>query len=133
MPAHHHHHLQHHHYQNRNPSCAPTPHHPTPARDLICLRGITDKQRFFGSNLRKVNIILQALERAHKAVDYYALDLDRVELERTIADVPQDYRYVKVKGLHGTYDDGAEWLTSSAAAARPKCVISLGSSIGNFS
>ncbi|KAF2103583.1 hypothetical protein NA57DRAFT_33375 [Rhizodiscina lignyota] len=84
-------------------------------------------------NLRKVNILLQALERAQKRVVYYALDLDRVELERTIAAVPRDYQYVTVKGLHGTYDDGAVWLTSPHVASYPKCILSLGSSIGNFS
>lgn len=37
-----------------------------------------------------------------------------------------------MKGLHGTYDDGAVWLTSPHIANYPKCIISLGSSIGNF-
>jgi L-histidine Nalpha-methyltransferase / hercynylcysteine S-oxide synthase len=42
------------------------------------------------------------------------------------------FAHVKCYGLHGTYDDGLEWLKSAAVAARPKSVLSMGSSIGNF-
>jgi uncharacterized SAM-dependent methyltransferase len=80
-------------------------------------------------NLRKVNMILQALEKAKKNVDYYALDLSRKELERTLAQVPA-YRYVQCRGLLGTYDDGREWLKKPENASRRKCILSLGSSIG---
>ncbi|KAB5572344.1 C-type lectin protein [Coniochaeta sp. 2T2.1] len=82
-------------------------------------------------NLRKVNLLLQALENAEKRVDYYALDLSRTELERTLAQVPS-YRYVKCRGLLGTYDDGREWLRRPENVSRRKCILSLGSSIGNF-
>lgn len=80
-------------------------------------------------NLRKVILLLQALEDAGKEIDYYALDLSRQELERTLAQVPP-LRWVKCHGLLGTYDDGREWLKRSSVAARSKCVLSLGSSIG---
>ncbi|KAI0132334.1 C-type lectin protein [Xylariales sp. AK1849] len=82
-------------------------------------------------NLRKVQVLLQALEDAGKEIDYYALDLDKQELERTLAQVPS-FRWVRCHGLHGTYDDGREWLKRPAVSARSKCVLSLGSSIGNF-
>lgn len=81
-------------------------------------------------NLRKISILLSALETAGKDIDYYALDLSYTELERTLAAVP-DFIHVKCHGLYGTYDDGLVWLNSSANALRPKCIISLGSSIGN--
>ena len=85
------------------------------------------------SNLRKVQILLDALERAAKDIDYYALDLSLAELHRTLGDVPVgEYAYVRYHGLHGTYDDGFEWLQAPENAGRPKCVMSLGSSIGNF-
>lgn len=42
------------------------------------------------------------------------------------------YKHVKCSGLHGTYDDGLEWLKNPDIAARPKTILSLGSSIGNF-
>ena len=82
-------------------------------------------------NLRKVSIFLEAIDAAGKDVDYYALDLSLKELQRTLAVVPR-FKHVRCHGLHGTYDDGLSWIRSPALAARPKCVMSLGSSIGNF-
>ena len=83
-------------------------------------------------NLRKVNFLLQALEDAGKRIDYYALDLSRKELERTLAQLPT-YKHVRAHGLLGTYDDGREWLRKPSNAARQKCILSLGSSIGEQS
>ncbi|KAF2143838.1 uncharacterized protein K452DRAFT_268274 [Aplosporella prunicola CBS 121167] len=84
-------------------------------------------------NLRKVNILLQALERQKKDIEYYALDLSLPELERTLAEVPRHtYNHVKCFGLHGTYDDGLEWLKKPEISSKPKTVLWLGSSIGNF-
>ncbi|KAK6544139.1 hypothetical protein TWF694_000846 [Orbilia ellipsospora] len=85
-------------------------------------------------NLRKVNIILQAIEAAHKRVDYFALDLSRPELERTFSQLPNGgFKYVRCFGLHGTYDDGKLWLQSNETVKnRPRCILWLGSSIGNF-
>ncbi|KAF3906342.1 hypothetical protein ABW20_dc0103915 [Dactylellina cionopaga] len=85
-------------------------------------------------NLRKVNIILQALEAAQKRVDYFALDLSRSELERTFSKLPNGgFRYVRCFGLHGTYDDGQKWLQENEAVRdRPRFILWLGSSIGNF-
>ncbi|KAL2021332.1 hypothetical protein VTK56DRAFT_7303 [Thermocarpiscus australiensis] len=82
-------------------------------------------------NLRKVNLLLQALEGAGKSVDYYALDLSRQELERTLAQLPH-YKHVRAHGLLGTYDDGREWLKEPSNASTQKCILSLGSSVGNF-
>lgn len=62
-------------------------------------------------------------------MDYYALDLDRKELERTLGQLP-DYKHVRSHGLWGTYDDGREWLKQPSNLRRSKCVLSLGSSIG---
>lgn len=85
------------------------------------------------SNLRKVKILLDALERAGKSASYFALDLMQSELERTLAEVPKNaFKHVKCAGLWGTYDDGLEWLKRPENAARPKAILSLGSSIGNF-
>lgn len=78
-----------------------------------------------------MNLLLQALEDAEKQVDYYALDLSRSELERTLAQVPA-YRYVRCRGLLGTYDDGREWLREPMNISRRKCILSLGSSIGTL-
>lgn len=83
------------------------------------------------SNLRKVNLLLQALEDAAKDVDYYALDLSLQELERTLAQLPR-YQHVRAHGLLGTYDDGQIWLKDPSIASRQKCIMSLGSSVGEL-
>ncbi|KAI9649697.1 hypothetical protein NHQ30_002278 [Ciborinia camelliae] len=80
-------------------------------------------------NLRKVSILLRALDAAGKSIDYYALDLSLRELKRTLEQVPE-FKHVRCHGLHGTYDDGLEWLKLRENSSRPKCVLSMGSSIG---
>ncbi|KAF2838838.1 hypothetical protein M501DRAFT_934878 [Patellaria atrata CBS 101060] len=84
-------------------------------------------------NLRKVSILLQAFENAKKPIEYYALDLNLNELQRTLEPVSgHTFRYVQCFGLHGTYDDGYEWLKSPGIRSKPKSILTLGSSIGNF-
>jgi len=84
-------------------------------------------------NLRKIKILLQALDDAKKDVTYYALDLMEAELVRTLAAVPHGtFAHVRCLGLLGTYDDGLHWLQQPEQRQRPKAVMSLGSSIGNF-
>ena len=85
-------------------------------------------------NLRKVKILLDAFERRGKKVEYYALDLSLPELERTFSMIDVAYKHVHLAGLHGTYDDALAWLKELAAGneRRPTCVMTLGSSIGNF-
>ncbi|KAH6614184.1 C-type lectin protein [Boeremia exigua] len=84
-------------------------------------------------NLRKVNILLQAIDRLGKDVEYYAVDLSLPELKRTFSEIPTDgYKHVKCFGLHGTYDHALEWLKSSSVRDKPKTVLWLGSSLGNF-
>ncbi|KAI5926159.1 C-type lectin protein [Camillea tinctor] len=82
-------------------------------------------------NLRKVLFLLLALEDAGKKIDYYALDLSEQELSRTLAQLPA-FEHIRCHGLLGTYDDGREWLQTPAILAKPKCILHLGSSIGNF-
>jgi EasF-like predicted methyltransferase len=84
-------------------------------------------------NLRKVKLLLDAFDNAGKSITYYALDLMHSELERTLEAVPiGTFQHVKCFGLHGTYDDGLEWLKKAENRAKPKLIMSLGSSIGNF-
>lgn len=42
------------------------------------------------------------------------------------------YEHVKPYGLHGTYDHALEWLNSSRIKDKPKTILWLGSSLGNF-
>ncbi|KAH0556705.1 hypothetical protein GP486_005508 [Trichoglossum hirsutum] len=84
-------------------------------------------------NLRKVSILIQALDRVGKPFEYYALDLCLPELFRTLLAIPDGvYKNVKCYGLYGTYDDGLNWLKAPENRSKPKCILSLGSSIGNF-
>ncbi|KIW86193.1 hypothetical protein Z517_01588 [Fonsecaea pedrosoi CBS 271.37] len=84
-------------------------------------------------NLRKVNILLKAFEEAKKNVEYYALDLSLSELKRTFAQLDINaFHHVTFRALHGTYDDGLAWLKTSATDARTTCVMTMGSSLGNF-
>lgn len=84
--------------------------------------------------LRKIKILLDALEAQRKTVFYYALDLNRAELERTLTDIsPSSFKFVRCHGLLGTYDDGRRWLQQSLFVTRPKCILSLGSTIGSSS
>lgn len=84
------------------------------------------------SNLRKVKILLDAFERAEKPIKYYALDLSKSELERTLLGIPGVYRFVECFGLLGTYDEGLLWLKAPENAEKAKCLLWLGSSMGNF-
>ncbi|KAL2011147.1 hypothetical protein VTN00DRAFT_3865 [Thermoascus crustaceus] len=85
-------------------------------------------------NLRKIEILLKEFERAEKNVDYYALDLSLDELQRTFSEVStMSYTHVRYHGLHGTYDDALAWLQNPKNRRKPTCVMSMGSSVGNFS
>lgn len=78
--------------------------------------------------------MLKSFEKAKKNVDYYALDLSYSELERTFAELDTSkYHYVSFNALHGTYDDGFVWLAKPENRAKTTCLMTLGSSIGNFS
>ncbi|KAJ5900851.1 Ergothioneine biosynthesis protein 1 [Penicillium subrubescens] len=84
-------------------------------------------------NLRKIEILLRECERVEKQVDYYALDLSLVELQRTFSEIsPEGFTYVGLHGLHGTYDDALLWLKNPENRTRPTVVLSMGSSLGNF-
>ena len=85
-------------------------------------------------NLRKILILLRALEHARKRTDYYALDLSPSELKRSLSMLGSEtFEYVRFHGLHGTYDDGRVWLQNTPEVReRPRCIVSLGSSLGNF-
>lgn len=74
------------------------------------------------------------MDRQGKKIDYYALDLDLSELQRTLDMVPAaSLTNVCYHGLHGTYEDGHAWLKNTLHIQdRPRCILWLGSSAGNF-
>ena len=76
---------------------------------------------------------MEALERAQKPVDYFALDLSKPELHRTFKELDTStFKYVRFNAFHGTYDDGLAWLSAPEHQDKVNVVMSLGSSIGNF-
>lgn len=78
--------------------------------------------------------MLKECERVKKHVDYFALDLSLSELQRTFSEVStKEYEYVGLHGLHGTYDDALAWLHKAENRTRPTVILSMGSSLGNFS
>lgn len=80
-----------------------------------------------------MNILLQAIDRAGKDIEYYAVDLSLPELKRTFAEIPTaGYQHVQCFGLHGTYEHALEWLKSAHIREKPKTILWLGSSLGNF-
>ena len=42
------------------------------------------------------------------------------------------YEHVNCQGLLGTYEDGLAWLKMPANLQKPKCILWMGSSVGNF-
>lgn len=44
----------------------------------------------------------------------------------------EGYKHVRCYGLHGTYDHALEWLKSANVRDKPKTILWLGSSLGNF-
>ena len=68
-----------------------------------------------------------------READYYALDLSPVSVRRsvdTISSIP--FKNIRCYGVVGTYEDARNWLQSSENRDTPKCIISLGASIGNL-
>lgn len=55
------------------------------------------------------------------------------ELERSLEQVPPGtFKHVRCHGLLGTYDDARIWLQRPENLHRPKCILSLGSTLGSF-
>jgi EasF-like predicted methyltransferase len=78
--------------------------------------------------------LLREFESLGKDVHYYALDLSLEELQRTFSEIsPESYMHVRFYGLYGMYDDALVWLQNPDNRKRPTCVLSMGSSLGNFS
>lgn len=81
-------------------------------------------------SLRKTSHILLALAEAHQArgngspIQYYALDLERKELERTLNVVSDTIGShlegkVETKGMWGTFDGGVAFIRNGGLAKKP--------------
>lgn len=81
--------------------------------------------------LHKTSVFLDALNTHRRNIKYYALDLSAESLTKSLSPLTGRYANVTCAGLHGTYDDGMEFLRFSESN-RPKLVTWMGSSIGNM-
>lgn len=61
------------------------------------------------------------------------MDLCSSSIQKSLDAISSDaYTNIRYHGLLGTYDDAFAWLQLPQNISRPKCVLSLGFSIGNF-
>ncbi|KAK0643714.1 hypothetical protein B0T16DRAFT_188134 [Cercophora newfieldiana] len=90
----------------------------------------------FGSpSTRKTIPLLFALDRLlTTSITYYTLDVDPVQLEKSLLDLHKltELRNIKVRGLVGTYDDGAHWLAQHSPQPPRTAILWFGSTICNF-
>ena len=81
--------------------------------------------------LRKTSLILQAIEKLGSHCDYYALDLDRKELDRSLTELSTSFSFqnVRLHGLHADYNDIHDFLKRCTSRV---AILWMGSSVGNF-
>ena len=88
-------------------------------------------------NIQKTCIILSAVRKQHKSINYYALDCSYAELSRSLKLLRRTFlpgSGIECHGLLGDYEDGLLWLSDySQNCPGPMTVLWLGNSIGNFS
>jgi EasF-like predicted methyltransferase len=86
-------------------------------------------------NMHKTTQFLTCLDNhLDVALVYYALDIDRAELESSLSllKARTNLRHIELRGLLGTYEDGARWLSRPEAGIYRTTLIWLGNSIANF-
>lgn len=97
--------------------------------------------------MEKTSQILSALARivepqgSKPSITYYALDLERAELERTLAGLQENIGHeiagkIATCGMWGTYDDGIRLIANNELGLEtdvPVHILFLGGTIGNFS
>lgn len=85
--------------------------------------------------MRKTALLLRTLEKQHKHVDYFALDVSRSSLRSSIRELlglfPWNQK-TRIQGLLGTYEDCISWLHSQSNQRSPVTLLWLGNSIANF-
>ncbi|KAK0636760.1 histidine-specific methyltransferase [Bombardia bombarda] len=86
-------------------------------------------------NMSKTASFLASLDKYLDApVMYYALDVDRSQLESSLSTLKErtNLHHIELRGLLGTYDDGAKWLAGPETTNLRKTMVWLGNSIANF-
>lgn len=85
-------------------------------------------------SMRKTRYLLEPLTRSNKKVTYYAIDLEETSLRSALEEMSREFPTISFCGLLGTYDEGLNYLAGQAGELgdAPRCVLWLGSSIGNM-
>ncbi|KAI9183133.1 hypothetical protein H9P43_004050 [Blastocladiella emersonii ATCC 22665] len=96
-------------------------------------------------SMRKTRLLLEAMELSARdrgftrPIHFYALDLDRGELEKSLAALAASppanskrWSHISFHGLVGTYEQGLSALRTTLSSAPQRVVLWLGSSIGNL-
>ncbi|KAK3937424.1 histidine-specific methyltransferase [Diplogelasinospora grovesii] len=88
-------------------------------------------------NMTKTSLFLAALDKQlDTPLVYYALDVDQAQLESSIKTLKErtSLTFIEVRGLLGTYADGARWLSRPESGMRHlrKTMVWLGNSIANY-
>ncbi|KAJ2699498.1 hypothetical protein FB645_005316 [Coemansia sp. IMI 203386] len=80
--------------------------------------------------LRKTQLLLKELDQVRSGITYYAIDVMPSPLHKSLGELAQRFNNISFVALCGTYD---EVLHHFKKDARPKTLLWLGSSIGNYS
>jgi EasF-like predicted methyltransferase len=86
-------------------------------------------------NMHKTGLLLSALDDLEIPLTYYALDVDPIDLKSSLhtLEARAKLRNIRLRGLIGTYDDGASWLRVAPEARNTRvALIWLGTSIANY-
>ena len=76
------------------------------------------------------------LEHQNKNITYYALDVSQDELQISLHKLKKTFsksKHIACRGLLGTYDDAASWMSNLKQKHSQLTILWLGNSIGNFS
>ncbi|RAH49190.1 uncharacterized protein BO95DRAFT_10754 [Aspergillus brunneoviolaceus CBS 621.78] len=89
-------------------------------------------------NLHKTAIILSALARQGKKVQYYAMDVSESALRSSLQALQAEFKHfpdISISGLLGTYDDCVDWIANNTASLHTRSVTFLwvGNSVANLS
>ncbi|PLN78901.1 histidine-specific methyltransferase [Aspergillus taichungensis] len=85
-------------------------------------------------DLYKTRLILSALEQQRRAVSYLALDVSAQELSTSLDALEQEFvgtALIDIRGLHGTYDDCAHWISQGASLGKNVIFLWMGNSMTN--
>ncbi|PYI25694.1 hypothetical protein BP00DRAFT_490704 [Aspergillus indologenus CBS 114.80] len=89
-------------------------------------------------NVHKTSIILSALAKQGKEIQYYALDVSEAALRTSLRALQAEFEHfpnISISGLLGTYDDCVDWIANNTASLHTRSVTFLwvGNSVANLS